>query len=93
MQTDSTTLTLGLDPWAWRDEIALALDESKPVLQNIINITASDPNRYLLLGGDAMIRNNGKAVLVEFNNFPDILKYHRLEDCANDKRLVTEWSC
>ena len=48
--------------------------------------SASDPNKYVFLGGDAMIRKNGKAVLVEFNNHPNTLKYTRLLDCIDGRK-------
>merc|ERR1711983_595072 len=50
-------------------------------------MTALDSTRYVLIGGDAMIKSNGKAVLVEFNPWPDISKYERLHDCINGTKV------
>jgi len=76
-----------IDPMAWRDELALALDQAKPAFRSILKASSLDPNRYHIVGGDAMIKSNGKAVIVEFNPWADLGKYERLEDCLYGSKL------
>lgn len=61
----------GFNPVAWRDVVAAALDVAKPSLASLLNAAAVDPSSYTFLGGDAMIRRTGEALIVEYNDWPD----------------------
>ena len=63
------------------DAISDALDEALSVFANLKEITKSDPTKYALVGGDAIIREDGSAVLVEFNVWPDIAYDDRVSKC------------
>lgn len=70
------------DPHGWRDAVANALDDVSSVFTNLKKLTKADPTKYVFAGGDAMIKKDGSAVLVEFNVFPDIAgPMSRLESC------------
>jgi len=75
------------DPHGWRDAVADALDDASSVFSNLKEITKSDPSKYVLAGGDAMILEDGSAVIVEFNIWPDLgVSYSSLDKClAEDK--------
>lgn len=74
----------GADPHGWRDALADALDDAIGVFGNLMNHTQHDPTKYVLAGGDAMILQDGSAILVEFNIWPDLAsKYHRLNECLS----------
>lgn len=63
------------------DAISDACDDASGVFNNLKALTKDDPTKYVLIGGDAMIRNDVSAVLVEFNIWPDIIYYERLTKC------------
>ena len=65
----------------WLDAISDACDDASGVFNNLQALTKDDPTKYVLIGGDAMIRNDGSAILVEFNIWPDIVYYERLTKC------------
>jgi len=65
----------------WIDAISDACDDASGVFNNLKELTKDDLTKYVLIGGDAMIRNDGSAVLVEFNIWPDIIYYERLTKC------------
>ena len=44
-----------------------ALEDACGVFANAKELTKADPTKYLLAGGDAMIKEDGSAVIVEFN--------------------------
>ena len=57
----------GFDPHSWRDAVSDALEDACGVFANVKELTKADPTKYLLAGGDAMIKEDGSAVIVEFN--------------------------
>ena len=57
----------GFDPHSWRDSVSDALEDACGVFANAKELTKADPTKYLLAGGDAMIKEDGSAVIVEFN--------------------------
>ena len=61
-----------LDPLLWREKIASSLDKAKSTLAELIEATQSDPLSYHLLGADAILDRSGRAILVEFNDWPDL---------------------
>ena len=60
------------DPHGWRDAVADALDDASGVFDNLKELTKDDPTKYVLAGGDAIIKEDGSAVLIEFNVWPDV---------------------
>jgi len=60
------------DPHGWRDAVADALDDASGVFDNLKELTKDDPTKYVLAGGDAIIKEDGTAVLIEFNVWPDV---------------------
>lgn len=56
----------------WMDALHKALVEVLPVFEGLFNVTAKDHDRYHIFGGDAMIRENGEAIVVEFNDWPSM---------------------
>ena len=72
----------GADPHGWRDALADALDDASGVFANLKEFTRLNPTKYALMGGDAMVREDGSVVIVEFNVWCDLKsKYERLEKC------------
>ena len=66
----------------WRDAVADALDDASGVFDNLKEITRGDPTKYALVGGDAMIKEDGSAINVEFNVWPDLaFPYSGLTKC------------
>ena len=62
----------GADAHGWRDAVADALDDASGVFSNLKELTKADPTKYVLAGADAMIKEDGSAVIVEFNIWPDV---------------------
>jgi len=60
------------DPHGWRDAVADALDDASGVFDNLKELTKDDPTKYVFAGGDAIIKEDGTAVLIEFNVWPDV---------------------
>ena len=56
----------------WMNALYKALGEALPVFEGLFNVTAKDHDRYHIFGGDAMIRENGEAIVVEFNDWPSM---------------------
>ncbi len=56
----------------WLDAIHQQLIVAMPALEPAINATAENDKLYQILGGDAMIRENGAAVIPEFNDWPSV---------------------
>ena len=72
----------GADAHGWRDAVADALDDACGVFSTLKEITKADPTKYVLVGGDAMIKEDGSAVIVEFNIWPDLAEsYSSLTKC------------
>ena len=65
--TSSSNDYKGFDPHSWRDSVSDALEDACGVFANVKELTKADPTKYLLAGGDAMIKEDGSAVIVEFN--------------------------
>jgi len=75
------------DIHGWRDAVADALDDASGVFKNLKELTKSDPTKYVLAGGDAMIKEDGSAVIVEFNVWPDLAgPYKRLTKCLSGEK-------
>ena len=73
--------------------MANALDDVSSVFTNLKKLTKADPTKYVFAGGDAMIKKDGSAVLVEFNVFPDIAgPMSRLESCLAVEEGAVECS-
>lgn len=51
----------------WRDAVADSLDDVSGVFTNLKELTKADPRKFVILGGDAMIKKDDTAVIVEFN--------------------------
>eukprot|EP00439_Symbiodinium_sp_Y106_P087274 s101_g43.t3 len=62
----------------WRKAIAAKLREALPALGPLLDSSGSD--RYALVGGDALIRSNGEATLIEFNMYPNLFADHEVVD-------------
>jgi len=75
------------DMHGWRDAVADALDDASGVFKNLKEITKDDPTKYVLAGGDAMIKEDGSAVIVEFNVWCDLAgPYKRLTKCLSGEK-------
>jgi len=75
------------DMHGWRDAVADALDDASGVFKNLKELTKADPTKYVLAGGDAMIKEDGSAVIVEFNVWPDLAgPYKRLTKCLSGEK-------
>lgn len=55
-----------------------------PVLQNVAAETAKDHFRYHIFGADAVITNDGRAVLIEFNDWPSLVLSGELKTLTFD---------
>jgi len=74
------------DVHGWRDAVADALDDASGVFENLKEITRDDPTKYVLAGGDAMIKEDGSAVIIEFNVWSDMsvsVPYSSLDKCES----------
>ena len=71
----------------WRDAVADALDDASGVFEHLKEITRDDPTKYVLAGGDAIIRKDGSAVIIEFNVWLDFAgPYKRLTKCLSGEK-------
>ena len=57
-------------------------------MEEVIDITAQDPTLYHIYGGDAMIRNSGKAMFTEFNDWPNAEWYGGLTTTLVDPTTI-----
>jgi hypothetical protein len=86
----------GFNPRQWRMAVLEALRLARPAFETVMEATAIDPTRYMLLGGDAMMQKSGKAVLTEFNHFADLGVHSAYERCKSQeardcmRRLILE---
>lgn len=55
--------------------MADALDDASGLFTNLKELTKTDPTKYVLMGGDALIKQDGSAVILEFNIWPDLAVY------------------
>ena len=79
------------NPHSWRDAVCDALESTLGVFSTIMAITKNNPTEYSFIGGDAIIREDGSAVIVEFNVFPDTKFFNKYDDCLKGekcKRMV-----
>uniref|UniRef100_A0A7S2MD84 Uncharacterized protein n=1 Tax=Helicotheca tamesis TaxID=374047 RepID=A0A7S2MD84_9STRA len=75
---------------AWQKSIAVSLSKARSVLAPLIDATMSDPFSYHLIGGDAIIeRSSGRAILVEFNDWPDYSGFNKqMNKCLTEQKCV-----
>jgi hypothetical protein len=94
-QTSCSKAT-GFNPRQWRMAILEALRLARPAFETVMEATAVDPTRYMLLGGDAIMQKSGKAVLLEFNHFAGFGLHSTYERCKSQeardcmRRLILE---
>ena len=75
------------DIHGWRDAVADALDDASGVFEHLKELTKVDPTKYVLAGGDAIIKEDGSAVIVEFNVWSDFAgPYKRLTTCLSGEK-------
>ena len=75
------------DVHGWRDAVADALDDASGVFEHLKELTKADPTKYILVGGDAMIKEDRSAVIVEFNVWSDLTyAYKRLPKCLSGEK-------
>jgi len=76
------------DPVSWRNQILASMIKARPTLDVLLQATASDPFSYHLLAGDAIIDQSGRAVIVEYNDWPGYSMFNK-----NRSRCVEEGQC
>jgi len=71
----------------WRDAVADALDDASGVFEHLKEISRDDPTKYVLAGGDAIIKEDGSAIIIEFNVWLDFAgPYKRLTKCLSGEK-------
>lgn len=55
--------------------MADALDDASGLFTNLKELTKRDQTKYVLVGCDALIKQDGSAVILEFNIWPDLAVY------------------
>ena len=61
--------TQGLDPHAWREQILCSMQKARRTFDPLL--ASTDNSTYHWFGGDAIMTQDGRAVLIEFNAWPD----------------------
>jgi len=75
------------EPHEWRDALSESLDASNAIFTALKNVTTHDPTKYVLLGGNAIVKKDGSVVIIEFNAWPDLTsKHYRLMECIEEGR-------
>ncbi|CAJ1339666.1 unnamed protein product [Effrenium voratum] len=72
----------------WREAIAAQLRAAAPALAPLL--AASSTSRYVVVGGDALLRSNGESKLIELNMYPNLFADRELVDDQVYKPLTED---